>query len=166
LWGKRDFTEIAAFMRESGQAVVNSIGITPPMRAFRNHRKTVKALAGYGVKQQHIAALLDLASVTTLRKHFAEELRQGALEAKTQMLGALFKMAVSGRHPAMTMFYLKTRAGSSEKGNRGEEIEPDREYRWVVQVYQPPRAPEHQEGLEAATASVPEAAEWEEFNPA
>ena len=34
LWGKGDFTEIAAFMRESGEAVVNSIGITPPLRAL------------------------------------------------------------------------------------------------------------------------------------
>jgi hypothetical protein len=128
-------------------------------------RKTVKALAGYGVKQQHIAALLDVASVTTLRKHFAEELRQGALEAKTQMLGTLFKMAVSGRHPALTMFFLKTRGGWSETGNHEEGVEPDRQARWVIRVYQPPRTPEAQKGLEAATASVLEAAEWEEFNP-
>ena len=30
LWEKGDFTEIAAFMRESGEALVKSIGITPP----------------------------------------------------------------------------------------------------------------------------------------
>jgi len=34
LWEKGDFTEIAAFMRESGEAVVKSIGITPPLRAL------------------------------------------------------------------------------------------------------------------------------------
>jgi ubiquinone/menaquinone biosynthesis C-methylase UbiE len=34
LWEKGDFTEIAAFMRESGEAVVNSVGITPPLRAL------------------------------------------------------------------------------------------------------------------------------------
>jgi ubiquinone/menaquinone biosynthesis C-methylase UbiE len=34
LWEKGDFTEIAAFMRESGAAVVNSLGITPPLRAL------------------------------------------------------------------------------------------------------------------------------------
>jgi ubiquinone/menaquinone biosynthesis C-methylase UbiE len=34
LWEKGDFTEIAAFMRQSGEAVVNSIGITPPLRAL------------------------------------------------------------------------------------------------------------------------------------
>lgn len=34
LWEKGDFTEIAAFMRESGEAVVQSIGITPPARVL------------------------------------------------------------------------------------------------------------------------------------
>ncbi|HEX6897551.1 MAG TPA: class I SAM-dependent methyltransferase, partial [Bryobacteraceae bacterium] len=34
LWEKGDFTEIASFMRESGEAVVRSIGIKPPVRAL------------------------------------------------------------------------------------------------------------------------------------
>jgi ubiquinone/menaquinone biosynthesis C-methylase UbiE len=34
LWEKGNFTEIAAFMRQSGEAVVESIGITPPLRAL------------------------------------------------------------------------------------------------------------------------------------
>jgi ubiquinone/menaquinone biosynthesis C-methylase UbiE len=34
LWEKGDFTEIAAFMRQSGEAVVHSIGITPPLRVL------------------------------------------------------------------------------------------------------------------------------------
>src|SRR5580765_4564274 len=34
LWEKGDFTEIAAFMRESGEAVVNSLAITPSMRVL------------------------------------------------------------------------------------------------------------------------------------
>jgi ubiquinone/menaquinone biosynthesis C-methylase UbiE len=34
LWEKGDFTEIATFMRESGEAVVRSLGIKPPLRAL------------------------------------------------------------------------------------------------------------------------------------
>src|SRR5687767_14013781 len=34
LWEKGDFTEIAALMRQSGEAVVNSLGITPSMRVL------------------------------------------------------------------------------------------------------------------------------------
>ena len=137
----------------------------PKFQPNEEQRRMVKALAGYGVKQRQIAALLGLASTTTLRKHFAEELRLGALEAKAQMLGMLFKMAHSGRHPTMTMFWLKTRGGWSETGNRDEAIEPDRRHRWVVRVYQPPRSSEQQKGLEAAPEGVQEAEEWEEFTP-
>ena len=34
LWEKGDFTEIAALMRASGEALVKSLGITPPLRAL------------------------------------------------------------------------------------------------------------------------------------
>jgi SAM-dependent methyltransferase len=34
LWEKGDFTRIAAFMRQSGEAVVNSLEITPPLGAL------------------------------------------------------------------------------------------------------------------------------------
>src|ERR1700693_4519692 len=34
LWEKGDFTEIAAFMRQSGEAVVKSLGIMPPLRVL------------------------------------------------------------------------------------------------------------------------------------
>jgi ubiquinone/menaquinone biosynthesis C-methylase UbiE len=34
LWEKGDFTEIAAFMRQSGEAVVASLGVVPPLRAL------------------------------------------------------------------------------------------------------------------------------------
>lgn len=34
LWEKGDFTEIAAFMRQSGEAVVDSLGVTAPLRAL------------------------------------------------------------------------------------------------------------------------------------
>src|SRR3954452_9269938 len=34
LWEKGDFTKIAAFMRESGEAVVHSLGMTAPLRVL------------------------------------------------------------------------------------------------------------------------------------
>ena len=34
LWEKGDFTEIAGLMRQSGEAVVKSLGITPPLRVL------------------------------------------------------------------------------------------------------------------------------------
>ena len=32
LWEKGDFTQIAAFMRQSGEGLVESLGITPQMK--------------------------------------------------------------------------------------------------------------------------------------
>jgi len=34
LWEKGDFTEIAAFMRQSGGALIDSLGLNPPLRAL------------------------------------------------------------------------------------------------------------------------------------
>ena len=34
LWEKGDFTQVAAYMRESGEAVASSLGITPPLRVL------------------------------------------------------------------------------------------------------------------------------------
>jgi 2-polyprenyl-3-methyl-5-hydroxy-6-metoxy-1,4-benzoquinol methylase len=34
LWEKGDFTEVAAFMRQSGEAMVKSLGVTPPLRVL------------------------------------------------------------------------------------------------------------------------------------
>src|SRR5262247_476177 len=34
LWEKGDFTQIAALMRESGEAIVNSLGVTPAMKVL------------------------------------------------------------------------------------------------------------------------------------
>ena len=34
LWEKGDFTKVAALMRESGEALVKSIGVTPPLQAL------------------------------------------------------------------------------------------------------------------------------------
>src|SRR5438105_12840152 len=34
LWEKGDFTQVAVFMRQSGEAFVNSLGITTPLRVL------------------------------------------------------------------------------------------------------------------------------------
>src|SRR4051812_11539366 len=34
LWEKGDFTEVAALMRASGESIVQSLGITPPLRVL------------------------------------------------------------------------------------------------------------------------------------
>jgi ubiquinone/menaquinone biosynthesis C-methylase UbiE len=53
LWEKGDFTEIAALMRQSGEALVQSLGITPPLRVLDlgcGDGTTAIPLAGLGAE--------------------------------------------------------------------------------------------------------------------
>src|SRR4051794_30593026 len=85
-------------------------------RPSDEQRQKVKALAGYGLSHQDIATVAGVGCVATLRKYFHEELTLGPLEAQSNVMRALFRQASSGRNPAATMFWLKTRAGWSEQG--------------------------------------------------
>ena len=56
LWEKGDFTEIAALMRESGEAVVESLGIATPLRALDleldiSRRTLVSRLGRLGIRR-------------------------------------------------------------------------------------------------------------------
>src|SRR6202166_4186574 len=53
LWEKGNFTEIAAFMRQSGEALVKSLGLTPPLRVLdlgRGDGTTAVPLARLGAE--------------------------------------------------------------------------------------------------------------------
>jgi len=67
----------------------------PSFQPTEQQRRTVRALAGIGTKQDDIAMVLQISS-RTLRKHFRVELDRGGLEANGQVAQALFKKAVSG----------------------------------------------------------------------
>src|SRR5690348_488623 len=94
-------------------------------------RQRVKKLAGCQVQEKQIALLLGLRSLTAPRKYFGEELAMGSLQAKANVSKKLFEMARSGEHPAATMFWLKTRARWSEKGNRPEPATRDADRNWL-----------------------------------
>ena len=74
-------------------------------------RRTVKSMAAYGTPQQEIACVIDIRSVKTLRRHFRLELDKSATEANAQVAQTLFKMAISGKFPLATIFWMKARAG-------------------------------------------------------
>jgi hypothetical protein len=97
-------------------------------------RQLVRSLAGCGVTQGQIAAILGIRSVGTLRKHFREELTLGPLEASANVMRTAFQLATSQRHPAMTIFWLKTRARWREKWEQGEPERP----RTIIYSWVPP----------------------------
>lgn len=74
-----------------------------------DERKTVEALAAFGMPRDRIAAMIGI-SEPTLRKHFRDELDNGLDKANAAVAKTLFSMATSGECPAATFFWLKTRA--------------------------------------------------------
>lgn len=83
----------------------------------------VRAMAAYGVPQVEIGKVLGI-SDRTLRDACREELDRAAVEANAKVAEICFKMATSGKVPAATFFWLKTRAGWREV-NRQEHTGSD-----------------------------------------
>lgn len=75
-------------------------------------RRLVKALAATGVRHTDIAEKLSV-SHDTLTKYYADELRDGRVDANAKVAQALYQQAVNGNTTAM-IFWLKTRAGWKE----------------------------------------------------
>lgn len=131
-------------------------------------RSKVRALAGFGLKQEQIAALVGVRSTATLRKHFRQELVRGPIEAQVNVRRTLFKLATSGRNPRVTMYWLKRWAAWSERGKTPERVDSRPiEHTFRVTVYQPPRTPAHEQMVREALLQVgdcnSELEQWEEY---
>jgi hypothetical protein len=74
-------------------------------------RRQVEALAGYGVPEAEIAALVGV-DAKTLRKHYRHELEHGHSKANADVAENLYHMALGQGREAMTaaIFWLKSRA--------------------------------------------------------
>ncbi|MGB3667888.1 MAG: hypothetical protein WA963_13075, partial [Bermanella sp.] len=79
----------------------------------KGQRDTVSLHAMVGTPQETIASILNIDS-KTLRKHYRDELDSALAKANATIGGSLFNKAKNGDTSAQ-MFWLKTRAGFSEK---------------------------------------------------
>jgi hypothetical protein len=77
-------------------------------------RKTVRSMSAFGLRQEDIANCIGIRSPKTLRRHFREELDRSGIEANARVAQTAFQMATSGKHPLMTMFWLRVRGGWRE----------------------------------------------------
>ena len=77
-------------------------------------RKTVEALAGYGVPELNIASVIGI-DPKTLRKHYRHELDTAFITANARVAQSLFKMATEGQNVAAAIFWMKARAKWTEK---------------------------------------------------
>ena len=94
-------------------------GKKPKPKLTAAQRKELQRLASIGLSQEQCALVLDI-SHRTLKRRIADDdetmalYKKGRATGATKVGGKLFEMAVSGDHPACTMFYLKTQCGWRE----------------------------------------------------
>jgi len=94
-----------------------------PHKPTEATRAEVRVLAGHvGMPQNDIAAYLGI-DPKTLRKWYAEELRQATVQANAAVAKALFTKATKGNDTAAMIFWLKARANWREK--QPEQAEGD-----------------------------------------
>src|SRR4051794_29743072 len=77
-------------------------------------RQQVQAMAGYGIDQEKIAAIIGICD-KTLRKHYRNELDLGLDKANSLVAQALFQNATANNNVTAQIFWMKTRAGWREK---------------------------------------------------
>jgi hypothetical protein len=78
----------------------------PSVKPTEQSRRIAKTMATCGMKQEDIATALNIRSAKTLRKHYRQELKLGAIEATTHVARTLYQMATSGKCPPATTFWL------------------------------------------------------------
>ena len=96
----------------------------PPFQPSDEQRKTVTAMAGYGIPQEGICKVIGI-DLKTLRKHFREELDKGEIVATTKVAESLFKMATEDKNVSAAIFWMKARANWSEKVRHETEMGPN-----------------------------------------
>ncbi len=98
----------------------------PNTEFSEEQRKTIKAMAGYGIPHKDIARVHGV-SEKTLRKHCKEELVAGGIEATAAVAKSLFNLAIGG-NVAACIFWMKARAGWTERhevtGKGGKDLMP------------------------------------------
>jgi len=80
-------------------------------------------MSGFGAPRTDIATHVGF-DPRTLLKRFTEELDRGSIEATATVTQSLFHMATQGNNVSAAIFWMKARAGWSEK-NRVELTGPD-----------------------------------------
>lgn len=84
-------------------------------------RKEIIELAKFGLRNTDIAVIKKI-PISVLKRNCQDELTQGRITARSEVIKTAHTMAKSGDCPALTIFYLKTQCGWREK----EKKEPEK----------------------------------------
>ena len=92
----------------------------PSFKPTKEQRKLVKSLAAIGTRHDQITVIVGLRSPKTLRKHFRKELSLGSAEALATVTRVAYEMAVSGKHPEMTEYWISRMDGGPDSADVAE----------------------------------------------
>src|SRR6266576_2693503 len=93
----------------------------PSFKATSEQRKIVKSIAAVGLTHEEIAIVIGIRSPKTLRKRFRKELTIGAAEATATVSAAALQMALSGKYPEITKFWLNNVGDPGDEEFEGGE---------------------------------------------
>jgi hypothetical protein len=93
----------------------------PPKKLSKKDLEEIEAMAARGLTQQQIADIKGIC-VETLVKYGATHYCRGKSKGIGKVCQTAFNMATSGKHGAMTRFYLRTQAGWTEKHLLPDEL--------------------------------------------
>jgi len=114
-------------------------------------RRKVRTFAMIGATQKDIARVLRI-DPKTLRKHYADELQLGSIEASASIGGKLFALAMEG-NVAACIFWMKCRAGWREKADPVVAVSGEDSTGVVIQIVANGEKPED-EGLVTADEPI------------
>lgn len=100
-------------MASKGNGKANGKKRGPNFTATDEQRRQVQTCAGCGCTDEDISLILDIGE-STLKRHFRKEIKTGRAKARAKVMQTCYQMAISGEHWAVTMFWLKCRAGWRE----------------------------------------------------
>jgi hypothetical protein len=91
----------------------------PPHQPTERDRKTVEALAGFGIPAAKIANVLSLGQ-STLYRYYGEEMKRGSAMVESKLIGNLLRLAGGSDGTALKaiVFSLTTRFGWSQYAPR------------------------------------------------
>jgi len=94
-----------------------------PHKPTPETRAQVEALCGYGITEDEISTYIGIAP-KTLRKHYRHELDTAVVKANALVARSLHGQATGG-NVAAAIFWLKVRAGWSEKRPEDNDNRPN-----------------------------------------
>lgn len=101
----------------------------PNIVITKEQLKQIPRYAQAGLNNDQIARLLDVSSsclddILKRQPEVKEAIEKGRCNSILEVGSTAYQQAVTGKNPAMTMFYLKCRAGWREQDKEKESDEP------------------------------------------